>query len=123
MLCRVAFIWLRAVPVHLALSLWSLGLISALLAYRFGFCKIALKNIDRLYLLPNKTCVFAFQAWKSYLIIIFMIILGITLRHSQIPRHALAIIYITIGGGLFFSSFHFYWRIWRVKMRKNSEKK
>ena len=122
MLCRVAFIWLRAVPGHRALTLGSMGLVSALLAYRFGFCKIALKNIDRLFLLPKKTCVFAFQAWKSYLIIIFMIILGITLRHSPVPRHFLAIIYIAIGGGLFLSSFHFYWRIWRVKIRKDSEK-
>ena len=118
MLCRVAFIWLKAVLAHRALFLGSLGLISALLAYRFGFSKIALKNIFRLCLLPDKTCIFAFQAWKSYLIIIFMVILGITLRHSPIPRPYLAVIYATIGGALFFSSFHFYWRIWCVKIRK-----
>jgi hypothetical protein len=118
MLCRMAYIWLRAVPVKWALALGSLGLISALAAYRFGFSKIALKNIFRLCLLPDKVCIFAFQAWKSYLIIIFMIVLGITMRHSPIPKHFLAVIYATIGGALFFSSFHFYWRIWRVKIRK-----
>jgi hypothetical protein len=118
MLCRMAYIWLKAVPVKWALALGSLGLISALAAYRFGFSKIALKNIFRLCLLPDKVCIFAFQAWKSYLIIIFMIVLGITMRHSPIPKHFLAVIYATIGGALFFSSFHFYWRIWRVKIRK-----
>jgi len=118
MLCRMAYIWLRAVPGSWALSMGSLGLISALTAYRFGFSKIALKNIARLCLLPDKTCIFAFQAWRSYLIIIFMIVLGITMRHSPIPRHYLAVIYATIGGALFFSSFHFYGRIWRVKIRK-----
>ncbi|MBU1162327.1 MAG: hypothetical protein KKF96_07200 [Proteobacteria bacterium] len=118
MLCRMAYIWLRAVPGHWAFSLGSLGLILALTVYRFEFSKIALKNIARLCLLPDKTCIFAFQAWKNYLIIIFMIILGITLRHSPIPRYFLAVIYTTIGGALFFSSFHFYWRIWRVKIRK-----
>lgn len=118
MLCRSAFIWLKAVPVHWALALGSLGLISALAACRFGFSKIALKNIDRLCNLPTKTCIFAFQAWKGYLIIVFMIILGITLRHSPVPRHVLSVIYATIGGALFFSSFHFYGRIWRVKIRK-----
>jgi len=118
MLCRMAFIWLRAVPVRWALSLGSLGLISALAAYRFGFSKIALKNIFRLCLLPDKTCIFAFQAWKSYLIIIFMVTLGLTLRHSPFPKHFLAVIYETIGGALLFSSFHFYGRIWRVKIRK-----
>ena len=118
MLCRMAYIWLKALPWHWALSLGSLGLISALTVNRFGFSKIALKNIARLCLLPDKTCIFAFQAWKSYLLIIFMIILGITMRHSPIPRHFLAVIYATMGGALFFSSFHFYGRIWRVKIRK-----
>jgi hypothetical protein len=117
-LCRLAYIWLKAVPWRWALALGTMGLISALTVYRFGFSKIALKNIARLCLLSDKTCIFAFQAWKSYLIIIFMIILGITLRHSTIPRHFLAVIYAAIGGGLFFSSFHFYRCIWRVKIRK-----
>ena len=118
MLCRLAYIWLRSVPIRWALSLGSLGLISALAAYRFGFSKIALKNIFRLCLLPDKTCIFAFQAWKSYLIIIFMVALGLTLRHSPMPKYLLAVIYETIGGALLFSSFHFYGRIWRVKIRK-----
>jgi len=118
MLCRMAYIWLRAVPARWAWSMGSLGLISALAAYRFGFSKIALKNIFRLCLLPDKTCIFAFQAWRSYLIIIFMILLGLTLRHSPFPKHFLAVIYETIGGALFFSSVHFYVRIWRVKIRK-----
>jgi hypothetical protein len=118
MLCRLALIWL--IPVHrtLAWSLGFLGLIAAIVVYRFGFSKIALKNIARLCLLTNTTCVFAFQAWKSYLIIIFMVALGLTLRHSPMPKHLLAVIYETIGGALFFSSFHFYGRIWRVKIRK-----
>lgn len=120
MLCRMAYIWLMTFPIHWALTMGSLGLISALTVYRFGFLKIALKNIARLCLLQDKTCIFAFQAWKSYLIIIFMIVLGITLRHSTLPRYFLAVIYATIGGALFFSSFHFYWRIWRVKIRKKS---
>jgi len=104
--------------LRLAVSLGSLGIISALTAYRYGFSKIALKNIARLCLLPNKYCIFAFQTWKGYLIIIFMIMLGITLRYSLIPKHFLAVIYAAIGGALFLSSFHFYRRIWQVKILK-----
>ena len=118
MLCRLAVIWLKPIHRNVAWSLGSLGLIAAIVVYRFGFSKIALKNITRLCLLPNTTCIFAFQAWKSYLIIIFMVALGLTLRHSPMPKHFLAVIYETIGGALFFSSFHFYGRIWRVKVRK-----
>ena len=118
MLCRLAVIWLRPVPRTWAWSLGSLGLIAAIVVYRLGFSKIALKNITRLCLLPDATCIFAFQAWKSYLIIIFMVALGLTLRHSPMPKRFLAVIYETIGGALFFSSLHFYGRIWRVKIRK-----
>jgi len=120
MLCRMAYYWLKAVSENLALLMGSVGLVSALAVYRFGFSKIANKNIARLCLLPNQTCIFAFQAWKSYLIIIFMVTLGITLRHSPIPRYFLAVIYATIGGALFFSSFHFYRRIWQAKFDKQS---
>ena len=118
MLCRLAVIWLSPVPRTWAWSLGLLGFIGAIVVYRFGFSKIALKNITRLCFLPDTTCIFAFQAWKSYLIIIIMVALGLTLRHSPMPKRFLAVIYETIGGALFFSSFHFYERIWRVKIRK-----
>ncbi|MBW1970781.1 MAG: hypothetical protein JRI82_15040 [Deltaproteobacteria bacterium] len=119
MLCRLAYIWLKAVPWSRALPLGSLGLVFALAAYRYPFSKIALKNIDRLCLMADKCCIFAFQAWRSYLVVIFMMLLGITF-YSPFPRHFLAVIYATIGGALFLSSFHFYQRIWRVKIRKRS---
>jgi hypothetical protein len=118
MLCRLSVIWLRPVPRTWEWSLGLLGLIGAIVVYRFGFSKIALKNITRLCRLPDTTCIFAFQAWKSYMIIIIMVALGLTLRHSPLPKRFLAVIYETIGGALFFSSFHFYERIWRVKIRK-----
>jgi hypothetical protein len=118
MLCRLAIIWLRPVPRTWAWSLGSLGFIGAIVVYRFGFSKIALKNITRVCLLPDATCIFAFQAWRSYLIIVIMVALGLTLRHSPMPKRFLAVIYETIGGALFFSSFHFYGRVWRVKIRK-----
>ena len=118
MLCRLAYIWLSSVNWTLGLPLGLMGIISALAVYGFGFSKIALKNIDRLCLLPDKSCIFAFQAWKSYLIIILMITLGMVLRNSPIPRHFLAVIYAAIGGALFVSSFHFYRCIWRVKILK-----
>jgi hypothetical protein len=118
MLCRLAYIWLAAVNWSLWLPLGLLGVISALAAYGYGFSKIAYKNIVRLCLLPDKCCIFAFQAWKSYLIVILMIMLGITLRHLPIPKHFLAVIYATIGGALFLSSFHFYRCVYRVKILK-----
>lgn len=118
MLCRLACMWLSKTHWYLAVPLGSLGIILSLAAYGLGFSKIALKNIDRLCLLSDKSCIFAFQAWRSYLIIIFMIALGVVLRHSPLPKHFLAVIYTTIGGALFLASFHYYRRVWQVKVLK-----
>ncbi len=97
-----------------------LGIIFSLAVYRYKFSKIALKNIDRLCLLSDKSCFFAFQAWYAYLIVIVMIALGMALRHSPIPKHYLAVLYTAIGGALFLASFLFFQRIWAVKVLKQT---
>ncbi len=89
--------------------LWTaVGLIAALVIYRFGFLRLALRNIARIGGVKAHVCVFAFQAWKSYLIVAFMMGLGIFLRGSPIPKPDLAALYIGIGGGLLLSSIHYY---------------
>jgi len=123
MLCRLAYVWLAVVNRGMAASLGLLGAVMAVAAYYFGFSKIARKNIKRLCLLTERTCVFAFQTWKGYLIIGFMIALGIILRNSAIPKQYLAIIYVTIGGAIFLSSFHYYGLLWRLTVQKDSLQK
>jgi len=118
MLCRLAYIWLSPIPWQQAIPMEALGIIISLAVYRYKFSKIAIKNIDRLCLLKDKSCLFAFQAWYAYLIILVMISLGIALRHSPIPKPYLAVIYTAIGGALFLASFHFFRRIWIVKVLK-----
>jgi hypothetical protein len=118
MLCCLACQWLMSVS-----QLWEVidalaGLIIAVSVYYFGFSKIAKKNIHRLISYPDKACFFAFQAWRSYLVIAVMIALGITLRHAPIPKYYLSILYIAIGGALFLSSFHYYLWIWRISTDK-----
>jgi hypothetical protein len=117
-LCSMAYYWLKGVDCLTAFPFGLFGIILSLAAYRFGFSGIARKNIDRIFLLPEKGCIFAFQAWKSYLIIVVMITLGIILRHSPIPKHYLAIVYTTIGGALLLSSLHYYRRLWRLIILK-----
>ena len=123
MLCRLAYVWLAVTNRGMAASLGSLGAAMAVAAYYFGFSKIAERNIERISLLVEKTCVFAFQTWKAYLIIGFMITLGVLLRHSAIPKQYLAIVYSTIGGAIFLSSFHYYGILWRMVVQKSPPQK
>jgi hypothetical protein len=119
-LCRLGYKWVSLLPGTRAMSCGGAGIFLALVAYRFSFCKIAVKNIARLCRLPDKGCLFAFQAWRSYLIIGLMIGLGLVLRHSQIPKIYLAIVYFAVGGALILASFHYYACLWRMKVLKES---
>jgi len=84
------------------------GLIAALTIHHFGFLKIVDKNLARINLLSERPCAFSFISWKSYLLIISMITLGITLRHTSIPKQYLSIIYLGIGMALFLSSIRYF---------------
>ncbi len=86
-----------------------IGLVLGLLISLFGFSKIVRKNIGRICQYPDQACVFAFQEWKSYLLIAVMITMGIMLRHlSFLDAWMLTVVYIAIGWALFLSSIGYY---------------
>jgi hypothetical protein len=84
------------------------GLVAALVIHHFGFLKLVDKNLGRISRLSERPCAFSFISWKSYLIIIIMVTLGITLRHSPVPKQYLSIIYLGIGLALFLSSIRYF---------------
>ena len=114
MLCRLSYMWLEAIHWKLALCLGLIGITLAWVVFRLGFSYIAQKNIDRICVSTEKRCIFAFQAWKTYLLIAVMITFGIFLRKTPIPEYYLSIIYATIGGALLLSSFKYYFHLWRA---------
>jgi hypothetical protein len=118
LLCRRAYGWFAVISWKGAIPLELLGALLALIAYRFSFSKIAKKNTERLCKLNERTCVFAFQTWRSYLLICLMMLLSAFLRRSPIPEIYLALLYTTIGGALFLSSFSYYRRVWQAVVRK-----
>ena len=117
MLCALAYGWLAG--LHSFSAVWDelVGLGASLLIYRFGFLHIAQKNIDRLHTFLEKVSPFAFMSAKSYLLVAFMMALGIALRTSPIPRVYLAVLYTSIGAALFFSSMHYYPHVWVLATR------
>lgn len=114
MMCLTGAGWLLQEGIVWGTGFELLGLALAVLTVRWGFGGIARKNIRRLRRLPDRGCFFAFQAWKSYLLIMIMIALGVTLRHSPIPRNLIAVVYTAVGGALFLGSFHYYRHLVRL---------
>ena len=84
-------------------------LLGGIIAY-FGFSGLAIKNINRInQYQKDKVCVWAFQKWTTYLLIVFMMSLGIFMRNTPyIPKYLLSPMYIGIGSALFFASSHYY---------------
>lgn len=102
--------WLVSVDLMVISGVIVIGVILALLIHRYGFSRFAIRNIERIHgMADQKPCLFAFQGWTSYPLVAVMISMGIFLReYSHISKILLAPLYIAIGGGLFFSSFHYY---------------
>jgi hypothetical protein len=110
MLIAISTRWLHLDNLLTILELVLAGLALGTVIYLFGFSKVARKNIRRIATMPaERNCIFAFQEWKTYPLVIFMIFLGIYLRvYSPFPKPLLAITYIGIGSSLFFSSLLYY---------------
>lgn len=108
MLIKYAVLWLSTVNGKEQFYFYTAGLLAAILIHHFGFLKIADKNLKRLLPLTEKKCLFSFMTWKSYIIVLVMVSMGIGLRHSSIPKPYLSILYIGIGLGLFLSGIRYF---------------
>jgi hypothetical protein len=103
-LCVRAGIWLAPQPPHLLVLGAAVALGAGLAVGRHGLSRVARRNIGRIGEAPDRACVFSFQAWRGYLMIGVMVLLGSALRHSAVPRLYLAVLYAAMGVGLIWSS-------------------
>jgi hypothetical protein len=107
MLIRFAVTWLSPLGIKTSGIYYAAGFLAAMPIHHFGFLKIADKNLRRLLPLSEKRCVFSFMTWKSYIIVLIMVSMGIALRHSSIPKRYLSILYDGIGLALFLSGIRY----------------
>lgn len=116
MLIAFAVNWLGLVHSWTVLILVLAGLLLAAGIYFFGFLKLASSNVQRILNIPKeRVCLFAFQKWTSYPLVLVMIAMGIYLRRfSPIPKPYLAILYIGLGASLFVSSLQYYFQVFRA---------
>ena len=107
-LCLRAELWLEVFPLGTEIELEAVGAILAVAGYLFLFVHIVQKNIDRITRLPERVCLFAFTAWRGYLLIALMIGLGLALRSTSIPTYYLSVPYTVMGIILIVGSTRFY---------------
>ena len=107
MLIRFSVIWVSPLGIKTAGLYYAAGFLAAMPIHHFGFLKIADKNLRRLLPLTEKRCVFSFMTWRSYIIVLIMVSMGIALRHSAIPKRYLSILYDGIGLALFLSGIRY----------------
>ena len=106
----LAFGWLRPLNLAPATLFIVSGMSLAVGIYFVMFRRFADQNIIRINgLTGERICIFAFQRWTSYPLVLVMISLGIILRkYSPIPKPYLAILYLGIGSSLFLASLRYY---------------
>jgi hypothetical protein len=123
MLVHYAVSWLSADESKIKVFYYASGFLAAMPIHHFGFLKLADKNLKRLLPLNEKKCLFSFMTWRSYIIVLVMVSMGISLRHSSIPKNYLSILYNGIGLGLFLSGLRylrFFLKLTFEKRSKNS---
>lgn len=113
-LCIRSVVWLEAYPLGVALAIVTAGILGAAAAYLFWFSGLVRKNIQRIALLPERACVFAFTPWRGYVMIALMMSAGIALRSGTIPPVYLALPYMAMGSVLLAGSAGFYREFLRV---------
>jgi hypothetical protein len=108
LLISYAVRWLSVCTGRQQLIFYIAGFLAAMPIHHFGFLKIADKNLSRILPIKEKRSLFSFMTWKSYIIVIIMVSMGIALRHSSIPKPYLSILYNGIGLALFLSGIRYF---------------
>jgi hypothetical protein len=107
MLMSWTWIWSSAAGWREAWAFDALGAVIGIGTAIF-FMKMAWRNHLRILALPERPCLFAFQSWWSYPLVIFMMGLGLWMKASPLPRTWLAGMYLAIGSGLFIAGLRYF---------------
>jgi hypothetical protein len=118
LLVSYAVSWLSLCTGRERFFLYPAGFLAAMPIHHFGFLKIADKNLNRILLLTEKKSPFSFMTWKSYIIVLIMVSMGIALRHSSIPKRYLSILYNGIGLALFLSGIRYFRFFFKLLLEK-----
>jgi hypothetical protein len=76
--------------------------------------RAARRGIERILKFKDGTCLGAVYSVKTWIVVLFMMTMGVILRNSSLPGNILCFVSITVGWALLMSS-RLAWRAWLVK--------
>ena len=120
MLSSLAISWLSPLSIRESGIYYAAAFLAAMPIHHFGFLKIADKNLNRLFPLTEKRCLFSFMTWRSYILVLIMVSMGIALRHSVFPKRYLSILYNGIGLALFLSGIRYFRFFFKLLLTKRA---
>jgi hypothetical protein len=66
--------------------------------------RVAIKNMTKIFKKGEYSCLGGVYSWKTWLMVVGMIVLGRLLRESSLEVWLVGLIYVTVGWSLFWSS-------------------
>lgn len=101
------WLWTTELRIPLALAAIFLGFVKARLVLRRSARKVA----DRIERRGDGRCIGGFLSWKTWLLVLAMILLGRALRASPLPVSIRGAVYAAVGVALLTAS-HLLWTRW-----------
>ena len=93
------------------LPLSILGIILGSLKSFLVLNKAASRGVERIKRFGDDTCIGAVYSWRTWLLVLVMMLLGVILRMSSLPPAFIGTVCIAIGWALLFSS-RYPWQQW-----------
>lgn len=96
---------------HNLLPLTLIGIILGSLKSYLVLNKAAAKGVERIKRFGDNTCIGAVYSWRTWLLVLAMMALGLILRLSPVPPAIIGTVCVAIGWALLFSS-RYPWQQW-----------
>lgn len=78
---------------------------------RYLLDRSAIRGVERIRQFADNTCIGAVYSWKTWALVVAMMLLGLFVRNSPIPEYIIGTVCVAVGWALIRSS-RFGWKAW-----------
>ncbi len=95
------------------------GIAAGTIKSYFILDRSARSGLDRIRNFSDNTCIGAVYSWKTWLVVLAMMVFGMLLRNLSLPLLIIGTICVSIGWSLMFSSRHAWkeWANWKAEQK------